>query len=286
MIRMTFLPYISMIVICAISTACASGGIDPTDQQAGFAGAPLEENFDAELGFGDDLDNNFGDLDNNFDNAMFDENFDNGGGEGGSFNNNFGNFDDFGNGETVNSATQNEFDNFGFNNQGGNNFFANQNFENNSFGQGGNNNFFADGGNDFGFQSDNPLQFNNNPENFAMFDDGEGVNNALPTDNEFSMFANQTALDTNINPVVDNAVSQPMQVMTDGSGLVKYVMANGSTLHSQPDSSVIKNLEQGDHPLVFDEGEWSRTSDGFYIPSMTLTRDPIPRRKLKANWAY
>lgn len=303
MIRMTFLPYFLLIVICAISTACVSGGVDPNEQQASFAGAPLEgnleENLNSNFAFGDDLDQNFNNLENsNFDNAFFNnvnEFGDNGANNG--FNN-FGNFEDFGDGESVNSVQDDFFNNFGLENQaGGNNFFNDQNFQNNNFfaedgglnafGDG-NNNFFFNNDENFAFQGDNPLQFNDNNAGFSMFEDGEGINNALPDEDEFGMFANQSALDTNINPVVDQAASEtlePMQMM-DGTGLVKYVTASGSTLHTEKNGNVLRNLEQGDHPLVFDEGEWSRTSDGYYIPSMTLTTDPIPRRKLKAIWTY
>lgn len=119
--------------------------------------------------------------------------------------------------------------------------------------------------------------FNNQGQ--QMFDNqgGEGINNAL--DNDFLQndqnFLN-AATDNTINDVVDGAAM--------GGGRVKYVLAGGSSLYDRPNGSVQGPLEKGDHPLVFNEGEWARTSDGYYIPNRDLTNAPVSRIKRKTGW--
>jgi hypothetical protein len=317
MIRLDLIAYFILVVSYAVFTGCASTGVDPTEGQEGFAGAPLEGNVAGDPTFGDNLNGEFSNenlesLNGELEGEFADENL-------GEFNN-FNNFD---NGGAVNSDTGNEFagngnfENFGFENQGmggnefalndggGNDFAFNQGaqadnpFAFNEGGGGGGNDFFANQN----FQGNNQMFAQGNNQLFAQGDDamfnngGEGVNNAMAVEDEFAQAANtmmmdQGAVDTGINNVVDNAAAEPLEpvatssVPVDPNGRVKYVMAGGSTMHDQPEGSIIKDLEQGDHPLVFNEGEWARTSDGFYVPSMTLSQDPIPRRKTKAIWTY
>jgi hypothetical protein len=47
---------------------------------------------------------------------------------------------------------------------------------------------------------------------------------------------------------------------------------------------MISSLEQGDHPLVFSEGEWARTQDGHYIPNNTLSDKGVARLRKAAAW--
>jgi hypothetical protein len=206
------------------------------------------------------FENNFGDFENNFDNQFA---------EGDGFNDTGFN-DQFVEGEAINSDTGNEF---AFNDGGGgNNLFSNQDFQGEQFGDQA---MFANQGQDFGFENDNPL-FNQGEQ--AMFGNNQG------------MFANDQGMQNaamqeepiNMEPVSDDTGMMAPQ----GGGLVKYVLQDGTALRDQPAGSSIRSLEQGDHPLVFDEGEWSRTSDGYYVSTIEITPDPVPRRKIKANWTY
>jgi hypothetical protein len=80
--------------------------------------------------------------------------------------------------------------------------------------------------------------------------------------------------------------SQPLPAAAPSSGsVVKYVTVSGVNLYAAPDGkSVVKPLEQGDHPLVNDEGEWSKTSDGYFIQNSSLTTSPVGRVRTPKTW--
>ena len=124
-------------------------------------------------------------------------------------------------------------------------------------------------------------QFSQNQQ--MMQDGGEGINNAIEND-EFLQDQQtdfqQAAVDQGVNDVVDQAA------MGGNGGRVKYVTAGGSNLYDQPNGNTAGALEKGDHPLVFDEGEWARTSDGYYIPNQDLTTAPVSRIRRKVGWSY
>jgi hypothetical protein len=68
-------------------------------------------------------------------------------------------------------------------------------------------------------------------------------------------------------------------------GMVRYVSTSGvSTYASTTDKSVVSTLEQGDHPLVYEEGEWARTADGKYVPANALVTQPVGRMKSPKSW--
>lgn len=74
-------------------------------------------------------------------------------------------------------------------------------------------------------------------------------------------------------------------IPTDNRGIVKYVMPGGTEVYANKNQQeVVNTLVQGDHPLVWEEGEWSRTSDGQYIPISTLSSEPIGRERTPAIW--
>ena len=109
------------------------------------------------------------------------------------------------------------------------------------------------------------------------------------------MFANDQGMNQQTNPVNQAAQgntmpmesAQPMQAqsaMPSGSGKVLYVRQSGSQLFQQPGNNSVKSLEQGDHPLVYAESEYAKTSDGYYVPLKDLSEQPIGRRKTSAIW--
>lgn len=117
---------------------------------------------------------------------------------------------------------------------------------------------------------------------------GEGINNAVET-GEFDETANPVdspAVDTDVGTADDAAAAPeaPQAAYTPG-GVVRYVMSGGATLYTSPDGSAPSgSLEQGDHPLIFAEGEWARTSDGHYLPMTSLTNLPVGRNEAPAIW--
>ena len=118
-------------------------------------------------------------------------------------------------------------------------------------------------------------------------EEGESLNNS--TENEFEE-SNESAEMPAVDQAVDEtsagaaAGSQQMQEATyTPGGRVKYVTSS-STVYSDKGSAPSGQLEQGDHPLVFEEGEWSRTADGQYIDAASLTDAPVGRYELPAVW--
>ncbi len=209
------------------------------------------DNF-ADEGF-NNFENNFGNFENNFDNEFAEnDGFDDAG------------FDNqFSDGEAINSATGNEF---AFNEgTGENDLFSNQNFQGDQFN---NEAMFANQGQNFAFENNNPL-FNQGEQ--ALFNEGNGIEDVAMQEEPVEIEAVSNNTDT---------------VIPSEGGLVKYVLQDGTALRDQPAGSSVRSMEQGDHPLVFDEGEWSRTSDGYYVSTIEITPDPVPRRKLRANWTY
>jgi hypothetical protein len=204
----------------------------------------------------DDFEDEFG---NNVNNAQFNENFaefENNQGSDGNFNNfeDNGQFDEeFANdGEFVNSA---------------NNPFANE-FKNDEFG------------------------FDNN-ENGNLFGSGEFVNNADQNQTKGKSNGSVSVADKNENTDEDILITEepepepvfvPLTAKVDPNAITQYVLPGGSSLHTEPDGASTRSLDQGDHPLIFGDGDWVSTSDGYYIPSQTLSKTPIGRRKQKQSW--
>lgn len=199
----------------------------------------------------------------NFNNS---ENAGNGNGGNANFGNNTGNGGNQGDGEGLNNAAEEEFAN---NAEGGN------------LGNGGGNNLF--GSNNKG-SGNNLGQGNNN--NLGLNQGEDALVNNAETDLEPAPDVNQGATDLAVSNGAEESLAPTSrnEATVSGSGRVRYVMAGGTKMYEKPQGQVIKSLEQGDHPLVSEEGEWARTSDGFYIPSGSLTAQPVGRNKIPQNW--
>ena len=189
--------------------------------------------------------------------------------------------------ENVNSDTNNEFANEGqgdnFANEGQGNNFADEapsNFQDNEQLQFGDQEGFQDNLAQEGFQNNLGQEgFQNNLDqegfqNNQLAMEGEALNNATEGDELFENNVQQAAVDTS---------TEGSQVVQMEGGLVKYVLS-ASSLYDKPDGNKIGNLEKGDHPLVFQDGEWSRTSDGYYIPDGDLTPRPVGRNRARSIW--
>ena len=133
------------------------------------------------------------------------------------------------------------------------------------------------------------------------------MNNLDAAEEEFGTESNEAALengaiDNSVNEVVDNAAVEGMgnanvanEIMEANSaptefsapqvtslidgGVVRYVGAGGTPVYDNPEGAVVKTLPQGDHPIVLPDGNWGRTSDGYFIPMQRLTDFPIGRVK-------
>ncbi len=196
------------------------------------------------------------------------------------------------NSENPNNISEENFLNGG----GGGNLFTNNQGGNNLLSNKGNNNLgLNDGsGGDDAFVNGaegNDIAENNAPKKSSKKKKSEESTNieAAVTDSSLN-----EATPKDENSVLTPEKSDSESATTEGKpsapsnssapGVVRYVMVGGSKLHDQPQGDVVKELEQGDHPLVNTEGEWSRTSDGYYVPTQTLTAEPIGRSKMPKEW--
>lgn len=119
-------------------------------------------------------------------------------------------------------------------------------------------------------------------------EEGEGINNSVVEEFASEAPQEQPAIDTGASEVVEDAASnqdpQNAGTYTPG-GRVKYVVPGGAPIFATNNGATpMGMLTQGDHPVVFDEGEWARTSDGTYIPNALLTHRPINRMEPPAVW--
>ncbi len=87
-------------------------------------------------------------------------------------------------------------------------------------------------------------------------------------------------------PVTDSTqmTNSAMPMSPARSGwYVKYATQSIS-VHRSPGGNVVNQLEEGDHPLVVDENDWARTSEGYYIPQSGLSPNPVGRPRKGINW--
>ncbi|MDQ3235817.1 MAG: hypothetical protein M3Q07_28750 [Pseudobdellovibrionaceae bacterium] len=265
---------LSSFLVSLLLVGCFGGGIDPTEdpvqpsgnEAANANAANAEEN---EAGLNENAAENEGN-----------------GGENNMGNNNQalnqGANNEGGDGEAVNNAADEDFLNGNNANlaEGGNaqaNLFGNNpnnGANNNNLGKNGNNGL---GNNNFGLnagdQGDGAL-INGASEDILESPD---INKGATDDGMAE------APDSVLAPVAENPTAPGNAGATTG-GVVRYVTPGGSKLYDKPNGSTLRNLEQGDHPLVNDEGEWARTSDGYYVPLASLTAAPIARLKQPKEW--
>ncbi|MBP9706313.1 MAG: hypothetical protein KBD78_01620 [Oligoflexales bacterium] len=116
----------------------------------------------------------------------------------------------------------------------------------------------------------------------------EGASQEFPMNNTASqnmMINNATANTVGMNGTPVAPVNQVNTVPQSSQGArVKYVTADGVTAHNQPNGTVVETLSLGDHPLVWDESNWVKTSEGYYISKQGLSDQPVGRTRRSTPW--
>ena len=211
-------------------------------------------------------------------------------------------------GEALNNATENNFsDNNGALNDEAGGESGNQGYEDE--GQGTGNQGYEDEGQGTEEIAGGENDFLNQGDQADLEDGGQGVNNALVSEEDFGengQELEQPAVDNYVNENVQQAAAQPPMQVQQGmvpqqamasqvaagqialpmaGGVVRYVTSDGASVYDQPgNGTVVGKLEQGEHPLVTESGEWARTNDGLYIQTVQLSESPIGRRKIAKDW--
>jgi hypothetical protein len=153
---------------------------------------------------------------------------------------------------------------------------------------------FQGQGEDFQGQQGNGEFVNNaEDEEFAQQTNGqefqgEQINNAaLDTDQADQL--TQEVPDAPLNPAAGQSANEippaaePTAPMPMGGGIVKYAPGNVEVF-DQPNGRMVGQLQTGDHPLVYDENGWSRTSDGRYINQNALSVKGVGRPRDPGIW--
>jgi len=259
----------SSFLVAFLLVGCFGGGIDPTEDPVQPSGNNANANAEEGEEFAENdagLNENVADNEGGGNNPNFNQGMDNGDEDGEAINNAAD--DNFLNGNNANLAEggDSQANLFGNNPNGG---FNNNLGKNNNNGLG-NNNFGLNAGD----QGDGAL-INGASEDILESPDV----NMGATDNGLL----EPAPDSVLAPVAENPTAPGAGGATTG-GVVRYVTPGGSKLYDKPNGATLRDLEQGDHPLVNEEGEWSRTSDGYYVPAASLTAAPIARLKQPKDW--
>lgn len=67
-------------------------------------------------------------------------------------------------------------------------------------------------------------------------------------------------------------------------GQVRYVPVGGVQVYSAPNGSAVTTLEQGEHPVTWEDSGWLRISDGWYVPADSLSNAGVGRDGMQSNW--
>ena len=68
-----------------------------------------------------------------------------------------------------------------------------------------------------------------------------------------------------------------------GKGKVKYA-TRSITRHASPNGPVVGEFEQGEHPLVYQNGNWVELHDGSFVKGNGLSDKAVGYSKGKPNW--
>ncbi|MBF0441426.1 MAG: hypothetical protein HQK54_05940 [Oligoflexales bacterium] len=105
------------------------------------------------------------------------------------------------------------------------------------------------------------------------------------TDNSVSGTANQAAAKPDKSSESTAGDAKTSGAASQTGGMVKYVINSGTPYYKEKSpSNSSGSYEQGDHPLIWEEGEWARTSDGLYLQKSTLSSGPVGRSKQPVQW--
>lgn len=199
------------------------------------------------------------------------------------------------------------FGNYGEDTGGGNNAYSDEYEEEGdaSSGEGVNNYSY----NEFETGDDLALQLNGNNlalgNNYGMYNQysdnsyGEFTNNAKETPEDLlagnsGLNLASSDLPSNVaseaapinaaadTPMLDAPVNGASQMSTTG-GIVKYIRETTSLLNS-PNGQPVGSAMKGDHPVVWDEGNYHRDSKGRYIPSSVLSSSGVGRPREGGSW--
>ena len=69
-------------------------------------------------------------------------------------------------------------------------------------------------------------------------------------------------------------------------GRVRYVKDGGVQAVSAPNGSPVATLEQGEHPITWEENGWLKITTGMYVPADGMSNTGVPRPQTGGGWAH
>ena len=69
-------------------------------------------------------------------------------------------------------------------------------------------------------------------------------------------------------------------------GRVRYVKDGGIQAVSAPNGSPVATLEQGDHPVTWEENGWLKINSGMYVPTDGMSNSGVARPQTGGGWAH
>ena len=68
------------------------------------------------------------------------------------------------------------------------------------------------------------------------------------------------------------------------NGRVRYVKEGGTQAVDKPNGSPVTQLNQGEHPVTWEENGWLKVANGFYLPATSMSDKGVPRSTGNATW--
>lgn len=69
-------------------------------------------------------------------------------------------------------------------------------------------------------------------------------------------------------------------------GRVRYVREGGIQVMSAPGGTPVQTLDQGEHPVTWEENGWLRITNGMYVPADSMSDKGVPRSPASGSWAH
>ncbi|MBM4250920.1 MAG: hypothetical protein FJ146_03040 [Deltaproteobacteria bacterium] len=114
------------------------------------------------------------------------------------------------------------------------------------------------------------------------------ANNAIPA--VAAVPANAAALMQTSPPSNSNqlpsAATSTSGLTPRPDGRVRYVKQGGIQIMNAPNGEPVSSLEQGDHPVTWEENGWLKMADGMYLPVDGVSQKGIGRPKVQRGWAH
>ena len=85
-------------------------------------------------------------------------------------------------------------------------------------------------------------------------------------------------------PVAASSSNDPMAPRPNGR--VRYVKEGGVQVVNAPNGSPVMTLEQGDHPVTWEENGWLKLADGLFVPVDGLSSKGVGRAKGGQSWSH